>query len=120
MVLPLVLASSTSTVTASANPTSVGQSVTLTTTVAGSVGSPTGFVVFRDGATIIAGCSVVPIVSGAAQCITSALTEGAHSITGQYSGNAAYVSSTSSSLTQTVNAATVGVFPLVPLLMLLL
>ena len=120
LVLPLVLASSTPTLSTSANPSSAGQSVTLTATVTGSVGSPTGFVVFRDGATVIVGCSAVPIISGTAQCITSALTEGPHSITGQYSGNAAYVSSTSSSLTQTVNAATAGVFPLVPLLMLLL
>ena len=120
LVLPLVLARSTSTVSASANPSSAGQSVTLTTTVAGSAGSPTGFVVFRDGAAVIAGCSAVPIVSGTAQCVTRALTEGSHSITGQYSGNATYVSSTSSLLTQTVGPATAKVFPLVPVLMLLL
>ncbi len=120
LALPLVLANSTSTLTAAVNPSSVGQSVTFTATVTGSAGSPTGFVVFRDGATVISGCSAVPIVSGSAQCVTSALTEGAHSITGQYSGNVTYISSTSSALTQTVNAATTGVFPLVPLLMLLL
>ena len=119
LVLPLALANSTSTLSASVNPSSVGQSVTLTATVAGSAGSPTGYVVFRDGGTVIAGCSAVPVVSSSAKCVTSALTEGAHSITGQYSGNATYTSSTSSALAQTVRA-TARAFPLVPVLMLLL
>ena len=117
VVLPLVLVSSTITLGSSSNPTVVGQSVTLTATVAGISGTPRGYVVFRDGSIVIAGCAAVPVSNGTAQCITSSLLEGTHSITGQYSGNVTYSSSTSTTFTQTVNTS---VFPLVPIVILLL
>ncbi len=120
VVFPSTQVTSTTALGTSQNPSIVGASVTFTAIVAGSSGTPSGTVTFRDGGSTIPNCSAVPVVSGAAQCVTSALTEGSHSITGQYSGNATYVSSTSSTLTQTVTAVPAGVFPLVPLLMLLL
>ena len=115
--LPLVLVSSTTTLGSSANPSGVGQSVTLTATVPGTNPTPVGYVVFRDNGIVIAGCAAVPVSNGTAQCITSSLLEGTHSISGQYSGNVTYSSSTSNTFTQTVNTS---VFPLVPIVILLL
>lgn len=117
VVLPLVLASSTIMLGSSSNPSVVGQSVTLTATVSGVSGTPRGYVVFRDGGSVIAGCAAVPVSNGTAQCITSSLLEGTHSITGQYSGNVTYSSSTSNTFTQTANTS---VFPLVAIAILLL
>ncbi|MGE3452747.1 MAG: Ig-like domain repeat protein, partial [Burkholderiales bacterium] len=106
LALPLALAGSGTTLGASPNPSGTGQSVTFTATVTGGAGTPTGNVVFRDGATPIAGCSAVPLAAGVAQCMTSALPAGIRSITAQYSGNATYNPSTSTPLNQTVNAFT--------------
>jgi hypothetical protein len=117
VVLPLQLASSTTTLASSRNPSNRNQPVTFTATVAGGAGTPSGIVVFRDGSSVIAGCSVATMTAGVAQCVTSALPLGTRAITAQYSGNATYVSSTSSTLTQTVSAAKM---PLSPLLLLLL
>jgi hypothetical protein len=85
----------------SQNPSSASQSVTFTATVTGS--SPTGTVTFKDGTTVI--CSTVTLSSGgSASCTTSALAVGSHSITAVYSGDSNNAASTSSVLTQTVNA----------------
>ncbi len=71
----------------SLNPSTVGSSVTFTATVTGN--APTGTVVFKDGASVIAGCAAQPLSgsgsSRIAQCATSALTQGSHSITATYS-----------------------------------
>jgi YVTN family beta-propeller protein len=86
----------------SANPAQLGQSVTFTTSVTGSAGTPTGSATFRNGTTDL--CPNVPLASGAASCSTSALTEGTHSITVSYSGDAAYNAAVSSALAQTISA----------------
>lgn len=117
VVLPLVLASSATALGSSVNPSSVGQSVTLTATITGSSGTPTGSVAFSDGGSVISGCASVPLSNGTAQCVTTGLPQGARSITAQYTGNATYSASTSITFTQAVNAS---VFPLVPIFMLLL
>jgi hypothetical protein len=84
------------------NPSNPGQSVTFTATVTGTGGiAPGGTVTFKDGATAI--CSNVALASGSAQCITSALTAGAHSITAEYGPDANHTASTSSPLSQSVN-----------------
>jgi hypothetical protein len=67
------------------NASNVGQSVTFTATVTGS--SPTGSVAFTDGANTIGTCSAVLLNSGSAQCSTSALTAGVHTIQAAYSGD---------------------------------
>ena len=87
-------------VTSSANPSSVGQSVTFTATVGGSSGSPTGSVTFTDGATTL--CSAVALSSGTAACTTSSLAAGSHTITAAYSGSTTY-GAKSATVTQTVN-----------------
>ena len=99
---------STTGLATSLNPSVVGTSVTFTATVNGT--SPTGTVIFKDGSTSIAGCSAVA-VSGSgnartASCPTAGLATGSHGITAAYSGDASNSSSTSTTLTQTVNKAT--------------
>ncbi|MFO1322772.1 MAG: Ig-like domain repeat protein [Burkholderiales bacterium] len=87
------------------NPSTVGTQVTFTATVTGT--NPTGNVDFKDGATTI--CSGVALSGGgntpSAQCQTSLLTQGTHSITASYAGNAGNTSSVSPALSQVVNAA---------------
>jgi YVTN family beta-propeller protein len=87
-------------VTASANPSIVGQSVTFTATVSGSSGTPTGTVSFTDGATPM--CSGVTLASGKATCTSASLGAGSHTITASYSGSSSYGAS-NGSVTQTVN-----------------
>ncbi|MCX7110621.1 MAG: Ig-like domain repeat protein [Proteobacteria bacterium] len=88
----------------SLNPSNVGDSVTFTATV---TPAATGTVNFFDGASSLGSGTL----NGSSQATvsTSALTAGSHSITGVYSGNAAYNTSTSSALTQTVNASAVAI-----------
>ena len=98
---------STTTLSSSANPSAAGASVTFIATVTGS--SPTGTVSFKDGANSIGGCAAVSLSgsgnSRTAQCATSALAAGTHSVTASYSGDANNAASSSSALSQTVNAA---------------
>ena len=117
VVLPLALSTSTTIVSSSVNPSILGQSVTFTATIAGSAGTPTGSVAFTDGGIVISGCAAIPVSNGSAQCVTSGLQQGVRAISGQYTGSGSYNASTSTTLIQTVNA---GVFPLVPIFMLLL
>ena len=87
----------------SPNPSDPGQSVTFTATVTSTVGIPTGNVDFLDGATLLGSGALS--AAGAATFSTSTLTSGTHSITASYVGAPNYMPSTSSALTQTVNAA---------------
>ncbi|HTW57142.1 MAG TPA: SBBP repeat-containing protein [Terriglobales bacterium] len=94
---------STTVVTPSVNPSVYGQTVTFTATVTGSSGTPTGTVEFMDGTTLLDTGTLD--ASGVTTFPTSALTVGAHSITGVYSGDATYAGSTSGAFTQNVNQA---------------
>ena len=98
-------ANSTTTLTSSLNPSNVSQSVTLTATVSGGIGTPTGTVVFRDGVNVIAACASATLSAGIAQCTTTSLSSGARSINAQYSGDSAYNASTSGALVQTVKGS---------------
>jgi Big-like domain-containing protein len=85
----------------SQNPSSIGQSVTFTATVAGAGGTPTGTVTFSvDG-----GAGTPATLSGGqATFTTSSLTVGAHNITATYGGDANFASSTTATpLMQNVN-----------------
>ena len=64
------------------------------------MGTPTGTVQFRDGATNLGG--TVTLSGGTATLATSALTPGAHSITAVYATSTNHNTSTSPALTQTV------------------
>jgi hypothetical protein len=92
----------TTTITSSINPSTFGQSVTFTATVTTGTGTPTGTVTFFDGVTNI---GIGTLTGNTATFTTSALTTGSHNITANYGGNASYAASTSSVLTQVVNAA---------------
>lgn len=99
-------ADTTTAVISSLNPSTVGDSVTFTATVSPAA---TGTVEFFDG-TVSLGTETLNVSgSGQATVNTSALTTGSHSITGVYSGNAAYNNSTSPVLTQTVNNPNVNI-----------
>jgi hypothetical protein len=87
------------------NPSTVGQSVTFTATVtavAPGAGTPTGTATFLDGAATLGTGTLNG--SGVATFATSALTLGSHSITISYSGDGSFNASTSSVVTQVVNA----------------
>ena len=93
-------ATSTVTLASSQNPSSVGQSVTFTATVAPQFsGTPAGRVVFKNGSRILA---TVTLAGGVATYNTSSLTSGSHTITATYNGNKDF-SASSTTLTQTVN-----------------
>jgi len=85
-------------VSSSVNPSTVGQSVKFTASV--TPASATGTVQFLDETTVIGSAAVS---SGSASFTTASLVQGAHSITASYSGDAVDTASISSALTQTVN-----------------
>jgi hypothetical protein len=91
-------ANTTVTLASSANPSTYGASVTFTATVSPS--AATGTVTFKDGSTTL---GTGTLSGGKATFSTSTLTAGSHSITASYGGATNYNSSTSSTLTQTVN-----------------
>ncbi|HKW81285.1 MAG TPA: Ig-like domain repeat protein, partial [Casimicrobiaceae bacterium] len=97
---------STTTLASSPNPATVGTTVNFTATVSGA--SPTGSVNFKDGASSIAGCSAMPLSGSGntrtAQCPTSALTSGTHSVTAAYAGDSGNAASTSVAVSQVVNS----------------
>jgi hypothetical protein len=83
----------------STNPSTFGQTVTLTATVSSTGGAPTGTVTFRDGAaTIFTGTLAGPTTS----FTTASLTVGTHFITMTYNGDRSFAGS-STVFSQTVN-----------------
>lgn len=94
--------------TSSSNPSVPGQPITFTATVTPVVGQrtivPTGTVTFMDGTSVLGTGTLSP--TGTATFTTATpLSEGTHSITAAYSGDANFTASTSAPLTQTVRAA---------------
>ncbi len=92
----------------SSNPSALGGSVTFTATVSAPGGggiTPDGTILFSDGTTPLA--TVNLNTAGVATFTTSTLSDGAHSITATYSGDANnyILGSVSSALTQDVQAA---------------
>lgn len=95
-------ASSSTKVVSSKNPSTYGQSVTLTATVTSGEGTPGGTVTFKAGTTSI---GTGTVSSGKASLTTSTLTGGTHSITAVFGGSPNFATSTSPAITQTVNKA---------------
>jgi len=93
----LPIASSTA-FTASPNPASVGQTVTLTATLTSTVGTPGGNVIFKNGNTAL---GTVALVNGVATMTTSFSKTGSYSLKAAYQGSANYDPS-SQTLTQKV------------------
>jgi hypothetical protein len=95
------LASTTTALTSSVNPSTHGQAVTFTVTVTSSgPNPPTGKVAFKDGTT---GIGTAVLSGGVATLTKSTLAVGTHSITGEYLGDASSAKSTSAVLSQVVN-----------------
>jgi len=88
------------------NPSTYGDSVTITATVArvGAGAAATGSVTFKDGTTVLGTATLS--AAGTATLTTAALAAGARSFTVAYAGDANYLASTSTAVPQTVNKAT--------------
>jgi uncharacterized repeat protein (TIGR03803 family) len=86
----------TTTVTSSVNPSTFGESVTLTATVTpAGPPTPTGTVTFTSNAAAISGCSAVTLSSSrTAACTTTTLPVGTDAIVATYSGDSNYAGST--------------------------
>lgn len=105
--LSIAQAASTVAVTPSANPVSVGATVTYTAAVSGSLpgaGALTGTVAFEDGGNPIPGCTSQPLSGGSATCAVHYTTGGYHTVTAVYGGTATIGGSTSPAITETVHA----------------
>lgn len=88
----------TTTLSVSPNPASVGQPITLSAVV--SPATATGTVTFRDGTTSI---GTTGVVNGTATVVTPSLAAGNHSITATYNGDTNNSSSTSAPVLEVVN-----------------
>ena len=102
-------ATSLTTLTAAANPSS-GQTVIFTATVTATIsatGTPTGMVTFKDGTKTLGKAT---LANGEATFVTSALAGGPQSITASYGGNTTFLASASGT-TQTFekNAAKIPI-----------
>ena len=99
-------APTTVTLTSSLNPSTYGQAVTFTATVASPAGTPTGTVTFMNGTGKL---GTSKLASGVATLTTTTLVAGIRSITAVYGGSANFSASTSAVLGQVVNQATTTV-----------
>jgi Big-like domain-containing protein/beta-propeller repeat-containing protein len=98
------IATTTTTLISSVDPSISGKPVTFTATVSSpSGGAPTGKVTFREGATVLA---TKTLSGGMVSFTTSKLPLGSNSITAVYGGDPNFTGSTSAPLNQFVLAAT--------------
>ncbi|HEX2755198.1 MAG TPA: Ig-like domain repeat protein [Candidatus Limnocylindrales bacterium] len=98
-----VLTPTTTTLTSDVNPSTFGQNVTFTATVAATTGIPTGTVQFSIGGTNV-GAPVALNASGVATLATSTLSIASHSVEAVYFGSTFYDTSLGT-LNQVVNKA---------------
>jgi len=99
LVQTVQVATSSTTLASSANPTMFGSSVTFTATITTNGGAATGTVTFSDGSKVL---GTAPVAAGTAVFSLSTLALGAHSITAAYGGDANDASSLSSALNEQV------------------
>ncbi len=101
----VIIASTTTTLVSSLNPSVVGQAVTFTATVSSSAGAPPNgeTITFKNGSSIL---GTAPLSAGAASLTTSSLAAGIYTITATYPGDATFAASTSPGLRQVVNSTT--------------
>jgi hypothetical protein len=85
---------------------SPNNSVTLTATVSGTGGPPTGTVQFQNGASTISGCGAQALSGGQATCVTSFTSEGLQSLSATYSGNGTFEGSSGTAAVYTYNHST--------------
>jgi hypothetical protein len=96
----------TTTLGVSPNPAASGTPVTLTATVVGGGGTPTGTVSFRDNGSVIGTVSLNG--SGVAALVTSSLAAGSHSVIATYNGDTTFAASSSSPTTLINGGASPG------------
>jgi hypothetical protein len=94
------LTSTLTSLTSSANPQVLGQSVTFTASVSSVSGNVTGSINFEDNGNVIGSASLG--ANGSAVYTTSTLTTGAHPITAVYSGDADHATSASAVISQQI------------------
>ena len=107
-VQPEATVASSTALTSSANPSNVNDSITLTATVTGTAGTPTGTIEFLNDSVDIPGCASKALDSaGKATCTIQTLIGGSHILEADYSGEVGvYTSSNSIDVTQVVNPLT--------------
>lgn len=91
----------TTTLTSSPNPSTYGQTVSLTATVTANSGTPMGTVLFYEGSTQIGAGT---LTNGTTATLVSTLPVGSDSITAAYQGSSTFAASTSATLRQIVNS----------------
>ena len=94
------------TIQSSLDPSTFGQTTTLTSSVTSTLGSATGSVTFKDGA---ANLGAESLVGGSASLTTDALTAGVHSLSAAYGGNGTVPAGNSAGFYQLVNKASSSV-----------
>jgi hypothetical protein len=100
-----VISSTTVSLTATPNPVTAGQALTLVATLSASGATPTsGTVNFLNGSTVLGSASLN--AAGVATLSTTALPAGTYSLVAQYAGSSSFVASTSAAVSVTVNAST--------------
>jgi hypothetical protein len=90
------------TLVSSANPASLGDGITLTATVTGAGGTPTGKVAISRGGVQV---GLLDLVSGSAPFVVPALTPGTYNFTANYQGDSSFAASTSNTVSQVINRA---------------
>ena len=104
LTVSITLATTTTSLSTNANPLNSGSLLTLTSTVAGNGGIPTGTVTFHDGGTILT--SVQLTSAGTATFSLSTLTPGIHLLSASYSGDILDGVSTSPTISEQIAQVT--------------
>lgn len=94
---------SSTALTSSGSPSTLGDDATFTAQVSGPGATPTGSVIFSDGATLLG--TVAIDGTGRATLTTSALAVGPHPVTAAYNGGPSHAGSTSATLDHEVERA---------------
>ncbi|MFN0121761.1 MAG: Ig-like domain repeat protein, partial [Blastocatellia bacterium] len=103
VVSPAVKFTPAVTLTTDVNPASEKQAITLTATVSGTAGAPTGQVRFSNGVQTLA---TVPLIDGQARLTISTLVFGTHTLRANYQGDAQYLPVQSPILSQVIRGIT--------------
>jgi len=101
----VIIASTTTALTSSLNPSIVGQAVTFSATVSSTAGAPPNgeLITFKNGTALL---GTAALSGGTAALTTSLLAAGIFTITATYGGDTNFTASTSPGLRQVVNSTT--------------
>jgi|SRR5579875_66615 len=103
---PPAVSSTSTSLSASPNPTRVGQAVTYTATV--SPAPNAGTVAFSQGGTAISGCASRPVSAGRATCTLTYYKGGRYDVRATYTGTSGYRASASAVLVEVVSFPPTG------------